>query len=170
MASRSSVNWSARSSWSPSRRVRPWWGQMPGTVGLAMAVVAPGLMVMAVIMFMGKVSGAHLNPGCRWPLAPARGLPLGSGALLHRGPTAGCLSGSADADPTRGSLGDDQVPTPALRRRPSPRCSPKPAHVRTGERHLGPPPERRAWGSSPRPPSPPTSVSPDCGLRPVGPP
>lgn len=34
----------------------------PGTVGLAMAVVAPGLMVMGVIMFMGKVSGAHLNP------------------------------------------------------------------------------------------------------------
>lgn len=35
----------------------------PGTVTLAMAVVAPALMVMAVIMFMGKVSGAHLNPG-----------------------------------------------------------------------------------------------------------
>ncbi len=35
----------------------------PGTVGLAMAVVAPGLMVMGVIMFMGKISGAHLNPG-----------------------------------------------------------------------------------------------------------
>lgn len=34
----------------------------PGTVGLAMAVVAPALTVMAVIMFMGKVSGAHLNP------------------------------------------------------------------------------------------------------------
>lgn len=34
----------------------------PGTVTLAMAVVAPGLMVMGVIMFMGKVSGAHLNP------------------------------------------------------------------------------------------------------------
>lgn len=33
-----------------------------GTVTLAMAVVAPGLMVMAVILFMGRVSGAHLNP------------------------------------------------------------------------------------------------------------
>lgn len=33
-----------------------------GTVSLAMAVVAPGLMVMAIILFMGKVSGAHLNP------------------------------------------------------------------------------------------------------------
>jgi aquaporin Z len=35
----------------------------PGTVSLAAAVVAPGMMVMAIIMFMGKVSGAHLNPG-----------------------------------------------------------------------------------------------------------
>lgn len=37
--------------------------EYPGTVSLAAAVVAPGLMVMAIIMFMGKVSGAHLNPG-----------------------------------------------------------------------------------------------------------
>lgn len=33
-----------------------------GTVTQAMAVTAPGLMVMAVIYFMGTVSGAHLNP------------------------------------------------------------------------------------------------------------
>ncbi len=36
---------------------------VPGSVGRAAAVVAPGLMVMAVILFMGRVSGAHLNPG-----------------------------------------------------------------------------------------------------------
>lgn len=35
---------------------------VPGSVGRDAAVVAPGLMVMAIIMFMGKVSGAHLNP------------------------------------------------------------------------------------------------------------
>jgi aquaporin Z len=35
---------------------------VPGSVGRAAAVVAPGMMVMAVILFMGKVSGAHLNP------------------------------------------------------------------------------------------------------------
>src|SRR6476646_1484765 len=34
-----------------------------GQIGLAAAVVAPGLMVMAIILFMGAVSGAHLNPG-----------------------------------------------------------------------------------------------------------
>ncbi len=33
-----------------------------GQIGLAAAVVAPGLMVMAIILFMGAVSGAHLNP------------------------------------------------------------------------------------------------------------
>jgi aquaporin Z len=34
----------------------------PDTVSRTAAVVAPGLMVMGIIMFMGKVSGAHLNP------------------------------------------------------------------------------------------------------------
>ena len=33
-----------------------------GQISLAAAVVAPGLMVMTVILFMGAVSGAHLNP------------------------------------------------------------------------------------------------------------
>jgi aquaporin Z len=37
--------------------------QYPNTVTLTAAVVAPALMVMAIIMFMGKVGGAHLNPG-----------------------------------------------------------------------------------------------------------
>ena len=34
-----------------------------GQISLAAAVVAPGLMVMAIILFMGAISGAHLNPG-----------------------------------------------------------------------------------------------------------
>ena len=33
-----------------------------GRSACAAAVVAPGLMVMAIILFMGAVSGAHLNP------------------------------------------------------------------------------------------------------------
>jgi aquaporin Z len=33
-----------------------------GQISLASAVVAPGLMVLAIILFMGAVSGAHLNP------------------------------------------------------------------------------------------------------------
>jgi aquaporin Z len=34
----------------------------PNTIARTAAVVAPGLMVVAIILFMGKVSGAHLNP------------------------------------------------------------------------------------------------------------
>jgi len=34
----------------------------PNTISRTAAVTAPALMVMAVILFMGKVSGAHLNP------------------------------------------------------------------------------------------------------------
>lgn len=34
----------------------------PGEVGRVAADVAPGVMVMAVLLFMGAVSGAHLNP------------------------------------------------------------------------------------------------------------
>jgi aquaporin Z len=34
----------------------------PDTITRTAAVVAPGLMVLAIILFMGKVSGAHLNP------------------------------------------------------------------------------------------------------------
>src|SRR5208337_2689726 len=33
-----------------------------GAISPVAVVIAPGLMVMAVILFMGKVSGAHLNP------------------------------------------------------------------------------------------------------------
>jgi aquaporin Z len=34
----------------------------PNTISRTAAVVAPGLMVIGIILFMGKVSGAHLNP------------------------------------------------------------------------------------------------------------
>ncbi len=34
----------------------------PGAISRTAAVVAPGLMVMGIILFMGKISGAHLNP------------------------------------------------------------------------------------------------------------
>jgi aquaporin Z len=44
----------------------------PGTISRTAAVVAPALMVMAIILFMGKISGAHLNPAVSLAFA-ARG-------------------------------------------------------------------------------------------------
>jgi aquaporin Z len=46
-----------------------------GAVTLSMAVVAPGLMVMAIIYFMGTVSGAHLNPAVTFAFALRRNFP-----------------------------------------------------------------------------------------------
>jgi aquaporin Z len=46
-----------------------------GQVSLAMMVVAPGIMVMAIIYFMGPVSGAHLNPAVTLAFAVRRNFP-----------------------------------------------------------------------------------------------
>jgi aquaporin Z len=40
-----------------------------GQISLAAAVVAPGLMVLAIILFMGAISGAHLNPAVSFAFA-----------------------------------------------------------------------------------------------------
>src|SRR6476661_716040 len=47
----------------------------PGTISRTAAVVAPGLMVIAIILFMGKVSGAHLNPAVSVGFALRRDFP-----------------------------------------------------------------------------------------------
>jgi aquaporin Z len=46
-----------------------------GAVTLGMAVTAPGLTVMAIIYFMGTVSGAHLNPAVTLAFALRRNFP-----------------------------------------------------------------------------------------------
>src|SRR5271155_4345748 len=48
-----------------------------GQISLTAAVVAPGLMVMAIILFMGAVSGAHLNPAVSLAFALRRDFPWG---------------------------------------------------------------------------------------------
>jgi aquaporin Z len=66
-----------------------------GEISLAAAVVAPGLMVMAIILFMGAVSGAHLNPAVSLAFALRRDFPWGRyvGYLVAQllGATLACL-------------------------------------------------------------------------------
>jgi aquaporin Z len=47
----------------------------PGTISRAAAVVAPALMVTAIILFMGRVSGAHLNPAVSFAFSLRRDFP-----------------------------------------------------------------------------------------------
>jgi aquaporin Z len=47
----------------------------PGVISHSAAVVAPALTVMAIILFMGKVSGAHLNPAVSIAFALRRNFP-----------------------------------------------------------------------------------------------
>src|SRR5580704_4685554 len=47
----------------------------PGVISYGAAVVAPALTVMAIILFMGKISGAHLNPAVSIAYALRRDFP-----------------------------------------------------------------------------------------------
>jgi aquaporin Z len=66
-----------------------------GSIGRTAAVVAPGLTVMAVILFMGGVSGAHLNPAVSIAFAMRRDFPwarcLGYVVAQLVGATLACL-------------------------------------------------------------------------------
>src|SRR5258708_32885841 len=46
-----------------------------GAISRSAALAAPGLMVMAIILFMGNVSGAHLNPAVTFAFALRRDFP-----------------------------------------------------------------------------------------------
>src|SRR5436190_3603238 len=67
----------------------------PDTISRSAAVTAPGLMVMAIILFMGAVSGAHLNPAVSLGFAargdfPWRRVP-GYIVMQLAGATVACL-------------------------------------------------------------------------------
>ena len=66
-----------------------------GQISLAAAVVAPGLMVLAIILFMGAVSGAHLNPAVSLAFAVRGDFPwrrvLGYILVQLLGATLACL-------------------------------------------------------------------------------
>ena len=50
-------------------------GKITGEVSKGMEVVAPGIMVMSIIYFMGSVSGAHINPAVTVAFALRRHFP-----------------------------------------------------------------------------------------------
>ncbi|MGA9858982.1 MAG: aquaporin [Solirubrobacteraceae bacterium] len=66
-----------------------------GQISLAAAVVAPGLTVLAIILFMGAVSGAHLNPVVSLAFAARDDFPwnrvLGYIVMQLLGATLACL-------------------------------------------------------------------------------
>jgi aquaporin Z len=66
-----------------------------GQISLAAAVVAPGLMVTAIILFMGAVSGAHLNPAVSLAFALRKDFPWkrvpGYIVIQLAGATLACL-------------------------------------------------------------------------------
>jgi aquaporin Z len=51
--------------------------QSGDAITLSMKVIAPGMMVMAIIYFMGTVGGAHLNPAVTLAFAARRNFPWG---------------------------------------------------------------------------------------------
>ena len=74
-----------------------------GAITLSMKVAAPGMMVMAIIYFMGAVGGAHLNPAVTLAFAARRNFPWKRvpGYIL-----AQCAGGIAAASFLRVMFGD----------------------------------------------------------------
>ena len=75
-------------------------------VTLAMAVVAPGLMVMAIIYFMGTVSGAHLNPAVTVAFALRRNFPWRRVPGYILGQIAGGIAAAIFLRAMFGTIGD----------------------------------------------------------------
>lgn len=77
-----------------------------GMVPLDARVVAPGLMVMAIIYFMGTVSGAHLNPAVTISFALRRNFPWTRVPGYLVAEMAGALLAAAFLRATFGNVGD----------------------------------------------------------------
>jgi aquaporin Z len=83
-----------------------------GTINLGMKVVAPGLMVMAIIYFMGSVSGAHLNPAVTLAFAVRRNFPWHRVPMYIVAQIAGSLAAASFLRVTFGTAGLIGATTP----------------------------------------------------------
>jgi aquaporin Z len=86
-----------------------------GQVPLDARVVAPGLMVMAVIYFMGTVSGAHLNPAVSIAFALRRNFPWRRVPGYLAAQLAGSLLAAAFLRASFGDIGDLGATLPGAR-------------------------------------------------------
>jgi aquaporin Z len=77
-----------------------------GQVPLDARVVAPGLMVMAIIYFMGTISGAHLNPAVSIAFALRRNFPWKRVPGYVAAQLVGSLLAAAFLRATFGDIGD----------------------------------------------------------------
>src|ERR1700735_5404224 len=66
----------------------------PGVISHGAAVTAPALTVLGIILYMGKVSGAHLNPAVSVAFALRRDFPWRRGPRHIGGPWAGAAGGA----------------------------------------------------------------------------
>ena len=91
----------------------------PGVISRTAAVVAPASMVMGVILFMGKISGAHLNPAVSIAFALRRDFPWtrvpGYVAVQLIGATLAALF-------LRSVVNVPRSTAPTIRRTTTPRC------------------------------------------------
>ena len=123
--------------------------RFPAVPGRAAAVTAPGLMVFAIILFMGAVSGAHLNPvvsiafalrgDFQWRRVPGYILAQTAGAGLAAAVLRGIFGSQGDNGAT--------VPGPGFT---DPQCLPIEILLTMGlvSTILGAPPEPRTWERS----------------------
>ena len=85
-----------------------------GQVPLDARVVAPGLMVMAIIYFMGTISGAHLNPAVSIAFALRRNFPWKRVPGYVAAQLVGSLLAAAFLRATFGDIGDLGATLPAV--------------------------------------------------------
>jgi aquaporin Z len=85
-----------------------------GQVPLDARVVAPGLMVMAIIYFMGTISGAHLNPAVSIAFALRQNFPWKRVPGYVAAQLVGSLLAAAFLRATFGDIGDLGATLPAV--------------------------------------------------------